>query len=178
MKKRLFLQPIQKLLPLLCLGSLLSSCSTQQAPSTDKPDRSTSSVDPNFGRSQFKIGREDCVTIKAIPNTAAKEDTLKDEDKLCTWKFEDPQIANCPGLGSTNPSVEVQAVPEGMTREAYTNAQCKLSDRLGKKLLKFKQSTSCSHTSSILGYGKLSDALGVHVEIPASVYRTMEIKTH
>ena len=45
-------------------------------------------------------------------------------------------------------------------------------------LAKFKQSTSCSYTPAILAYGKVADALKIHVDVPAVVYRTMEQATH
>ncbi|MBS1986080.1 MAG: hypothetical protein JST16_18105 [Bdellovibrionales bacterium] len=141
--------------------------------------RNPASVPSDFGRAQVVIGREDCVAIQPWPGYQADEDQIKDEDKLCQIKFEDPHMALCPKLFSTNPGVEIYSLPANENRDTFVKTECKKETaRAGEKEAKFKQTTSCSHTSSILGYNKLAAALGVHLEVPVSVYRTMEIRTH
>jgi hypothetical protein len=85
----------------------------------------------------------------------------------------------CPALYSTNPGTDIYRLPNGVTRAVFEEKECpKPQGRNGDFLAKYKQSTSCSYTPAILAYGKLADALKLHIDVPTSVYRTMELATH
>src|SRR5206468_3829813 len=69
--------------------------------------------------------------------------------------------------------------PTGVARASFEQKECaRATGRNAHFLAKYKQSTSCSYTPAILAYGKVADALKIHVDVPAVVYRTMEQATH
>lgn len=137
------------------------------------------SVPDTFGRSRVSYGREECVALPPAPGTEIDSGRKDDEDALCTIKFDDPNVIFCPALHSTNPGTDIYELPTGVSRASFEQKECpKELKRNGKFLAKFKQSTSCSYTPAILAYGKLADALKIHVDVPATVYRTMELATH
>ena len=139
-------------------------------------------VDPDapvFGRSRVSYGREECVALPPAPGTEIDSGRKDDEDALCEIKFDDLNVIFCPALHSTNPGTDIYELPTGVSRASFEQKECvKETKRHANFLAKFKQSTSCSYTPAILAYGKVADALKIHVDVPAVVYRTMEPATH
>ena len=134
---------------------------------------------PVFGRSRVSYGREECVALPPAPGTEIDSGRKDDEDALCKIKFDDPNVIFCPALHSTNPGTDIYELPTGVSRASFEEKECaKETKRNANFLAKFKQSTSCSYTPAILAYGKVADALKIHVDVPAVVYRTMEQATH
>ena len=132
-----------------------------------------------FGRSRVSYGREECVALPPAPGTEIDSGRKDDEDALCQIKFDDPNVIFCPALHSTNPGTDIYELPTGVSRASFEQKECpKETGRNANFLAKFKQSTSCSYTPAILAYGKLADALKIHVDVPAVIYRTMELATH
>jgi hypothetical protein len=119
-----------------------------------------------------------------IPRTFPKLGTGKPDPAqtaLCAIDFyDDPSIGICPKGNSTNPGVDVYQVKEGSTKATFESVGCKQPEkkRPGKKLAKFKQTITCSDTSSILAYYEVSQVLGGAGEVPAAVIRTMNDETH
>src|SRR6266480_1960078 len=137
------------------------------------------SVPDTFGRSRVSYGREECVALPPAPGTEIDSGRKDDEDALCKIKFDDPNVIFCPALHSTNPGTDIYELPTGVSRASFEQKECaKETKRNANFLAKFKQSTSCSYTPAILAYGKVADALKIHVDVPAVVYRTMEQATH
>jgi hypothetical protein len=68
------------------------------------------------------------------------------------------------------------SLPQGSTPQQVQASRCKISGL--KKIAKYKLSTSCSYTPSILGYYHLSRALGGIANVPPSVLRTFDLKNH
>lgn len=137
------------------------------------------SVPDTFGRSSVSYGREECVALPPAPGTEIDSGRKDDEDALCKIQFDDPNVIFCPALHSTNPGTDIYKLPNGVSRASFEQKECpKQTGRNADFLAKFKQSTSCSYTPAILAYGKLADALKIHVDVPAVIYRTMELATH
>ena len=137
------------------------------------------SVPDTFGRSRVSYGREECVALPPAPGTEIDSGRKDDEDDLCKIKFDDPNVIFCPALHSTNPGTDIYELPPGVSRASFEQKECaKETKRNANFLAKFKQSTSCSYTPAILAYGKVADALRIHVDVPAVIYRTMEQATH
>src|SRR5436309_8136561 len=132
-----------------------------------------------FGRSRVSYGREECVALPPAPGTEIDSGRKGDEDALCQIKFDDPNVILCPALYSTNPGTDIYELPTGVSRASFEQKECaKATGRNAQFLAKYKQSTSCSYTPAILAYGKVADACKIHVDVPATVYRTMEQATH
>src|ERR1700747_1354749 len=131
------------------------------------------------GSSRGAYGREECVALPPLPGTEIDSGRRDDEDALAKIKFDDPNVILCPALYSTNPGTDIYELPTGVSRAFFEQKECpKETKRNANFLAKFKQSTSCSYTPAILAYGKLADALKIHVDVPAVIYRTMELATH
>ena len=149
---------------------------------TDKavlPSPTKSPTASPFGRSSVSYGREECVALPPVPGTEIDSGRKDDEDDLCKIKFDDPNVILCPALYSTNPGTDIYELPAGVSRASFEQKECaKATGRNADFLAKYKQSTSCSYTPAILAYGKVADALKIHVDVPAVVYRTMEQATH
>ena len=84
--------------------------------------------------------------------------------------------AVCPKINSTNPGLEIFKIPEGLSKNQMESQGCKVEGT--KKLAKYKMSTSCSYTPSILGYYHISRMLGNILHIPVSVLRTVDQNYH
>ncbi len=148
-------------------------------------------ADRGESRTEFKSPNgeaEVCIIPKHFPGAEDEypKKAGEKEAKLCAIDFygksgpnQDVPTATCPKLFSTNPGLEIEQLPEGMSRDQYFNNECKKEqNRAGEKLAKFKQSISCSYTPSILAYYHVGMALGGSVEVPAAVIRTMDIAEH
>lgn len=114
---------------------------------------------------------EVCIIPHRISSNAKySEKDRETEDKLCSFDFYSTHLA-CPKLNSTNPGVLISG------KEVLS--QCSPSSKgKNKTLAKFKQSTSCSYTPSILSYYHFSRQLGGLLNIKPSVLRTMDKTEH
>lgn len=114
-----------------------------------------------------------------IPNHLAGNYSSNDEKAetdLCDLNTQSEKVAACPKLNSTNPGVLFQKPPKGVSKEEYLAKGCSMDG--DKKLAKYKLSTSCSYSPSILAYYHVSRALGNIVRVPPAVLRTMDLKRH
>ena len=92
---------------------------------------------------------EICVVPKHFADATYSSDDAAAEAKLCAID-ENTNAAVCPKTNSTNPGLDLHSVPPGFTPAQVAAANC---DTQGaKKIAKYKLSTSCSYTPSILGY--------------------------
>ncbi len=136
---------------------------------------------PSLPRGEQIVSRgmnEICV----IPNKlAGGEYSKKDREmevKICGLEIHGAtaNVAACGKTASTNPAVELFSIPDGMTVAQVEAKACEVDG--AKKLIKYKLSTSCSYTPSILGYYHLSRFLGNVNQVPVSVLRTMDTNRH
>ena len=117
-----------------------------------------------------------------------KKKDLKKQKKLCSLEFfnetnylnhkeEHYQTAICPKLVNTSPAIEVYRLPITTDRDHFIRTQCPLKKREAKKLAKYKLSTSCSYTPSILTYYHFSRLLGIG-KVPVAVKKMIDRKKH
>jgi hypothetical protein len=118
---------------------------------------------------------EVCVIPKHLPGGNYSSDDLASEKHLCSLD-ERKNAAVCPKLNSTNPGLEFYSVPQGTAPSQIVAANCKTPG--GKKVAKYKLSTSCSYTPSILGYYHMSRILGGIGDVPPAVIRTYDREDH
>ena len=118
----------------------------------------------------------------AIPNRLAgakyKKGDLEKEANLCGYDFYNT-VALCPKFNSTNPGILITDLGKSkFTKAQIESSSCDLKAMGLKTAAKFKQSTSCSYTPSILAYYHISRALGGAGKVPVAVLRTMDAETH
>ena len=118
---------------------------------------------------------EVCVVPKHFVGALYSDKDAKTETELCDIDV-NTNSAVCPKLNSTNPGLDVYSLPQGSTPQQVQASSCKSPG--AKKIAKYKLSTSCSYTPSILGYYHLSRSLGGIANVPPSVLRTFDLKTH
>lgn len=129
--------------------------------------------------------QEVCVIPSKYPEADYKKKDLKREQELCNYSFYDSNLANgeestaiCAKLNSTNPAINIfkteDKAGKKLSKSAIEASGCKDVSKIGK----YKNSTSCSYTPSIVGYYHLSRILGRIGRVPVSVLRTMDIETH
>lgn len=135
---------------------------------------------------EHKIGSSNRAEICVIPKKIAGGDyskgDLEDETELCDLNAS-VNAAVCGKIASTNPAVEFFKAPSHMSVRDLETKDCSLTtkedpqDEL-KKLAKYKLSTSCSYTPSLLAYYHLSRYFGDINDVPAAVLRTMDRNRH
>ena len=118
---------------------------------------------------------EVCVVPKHFADATYSSDDTAAEAKLCAID-ENTNAAVCPKTNSTNPGLDLHSVPPGFTPAQVAAANC--GTQGAKKIAKYKLSTSCSYTPSILGYYHLSRMLGGIGDVPPAVIRTFELQNH
>src|SRR3984893_9807526 len=118
---------------------------------------------------------EVCVIPKHFPGAVYSDNDLKAESQLCSID-EYTNAAVCPKTNSTNPGLDFYSLPPGFTPQQVEAAHCKTPGV--KKIAKYKLSTSCSYTPSILGYYHLSRILGGIANVPPAVLRTVDRQNH
>ena len=118
---------------------------------------------------------EVCVIPKHFVGGEYSKKDAKVETKLCNIDAY-TNAAVCPKLNSTNPGLDFYSLPQGSTREQVEAARCKTAG--AKKIAKYKLSSSCSYTPSILGYYHVSRMLGDIADVPPTVLRTFDLKNH
>jgi hypothetical protein len=116
---------------------------------------------------------EVCVIPKHFRDAAYSDTDLKAEEQLCSIDV-NTNAAVCPKVNSTNPGLDIYSLPQGLTAKEIEAARCKTP--AAKKIAKYKLSTSCSYTPSILGYYHLSRMLGGIANVPPSVLRTYDLQ--
>lgn len=89
-------------------------------------------------------------------------------------------IAVCPKLHNTNPGLELYEIGAGSSKTSLESKICdRPSDlREGTKIAKYKLSTSCSYTPSILAYYHVSRLMGDILKVPPVVLRTMDAESY
>jgi hypothetical protein len=112
-----------------------------------------------------------CVVPKHASNATYSDHDTKDENDLCSID-EHSNAAVCPKTNSTNPGLDLYSLPQGSSPAQVEAAKCKSSG--AKKIAKYKLSTSCSYTPSILGYYHVSRMLGGIGDVPPAVLRTFD----
>lgn len=118
---------------------------------------------------------ESCVIANKLFTAAYSKKDIKAENELCAMNFYNT-VGLCPKSNSTNPGILVTEIPEGQNRD-YVQKIC-LSDNDDIKVVaKFKQTISCSNTSSILAYYHFSKILDMG-RVPTAVLRTMDKNEH
>ena len=120
-------------------------------------------------------GAEVCVIPKHFAGAAYYDSDLKTETQLCSID-EYTNAAVCPKTNSTNPGLDIYSLPQGFTSQQVEAAHCKAPG--AKKIAKYKLSTSCSYTPSILGYYHMSRILGGIANVPPAVLRTVDRQNH
>ena len=118
---------------------------------------------------------EVCVIPKHFVGGEYSDKDIKVETKLCNID-EHTNAAVCPKLNSTNPGIDFYSLPQGSTPEQVEAARCKTAG--AKKIAKYKLSSSCSYTPSILGYYHVSRMLGGIADVPPTVLRTFDLPNH
>jgi hypothetical protein len=118
---------------------------------------------------------ETCVIPKHFANGDYSKKDNKVEGELCDLD-EYTNAAVCPKLNSTNPGLDFYSLPQGSTPDQVEAAHCKTAG--AKKIAKYKLSSSCSYTPSILGYYHVSRMLGGIADVPPAVLRTFDLKDH
>jgi hypothetical protein len=118
---------------------------------------------------------EVCVIPKHFADGQYSDDDQKAEANLCSLDTS-TNTAVCPKTNSTNPGLDFHSIPAGSTLKAVEDAHCEAAD--AKKVAKYKLSTSCSYTPSILGYYHLSRILGAVADVPPAVLRTYDLQEH
>jgi hypothetical protein len=118
---------------------------------------------------------EVCIVPKHLVDADYSDGDANTEAQLCDIDV-NLNSAVCPKLNSTNPGLDMYSLPRGSTPQQVQASRCKTSG--AKKVAKYKLSTSCSYTPSILGYYHLSRALGGIANVPPSVLRTFDLKNH
>lgn len=117
---------------------------------------------------------EVCVVPKHFPLGKYAGKDIEREAGLCALDI-GVNAAACAKLNSTNPGVLFEMPPKGVALDAFIAGQCKPD---GKTEAKYKLSTSCSYTPSLLAYYHLSRVLGNIVNVPVAVVRTLDLDRH
>lgn len=130
----------------------------------------------------FTIDTEQCWSALPILKSAIESKKLEAELKLCAMDFYQGEYAICPKLNSTNPGVLVVKKLVDMPNEEFKQKFCSDVDEAKeqgklKVAAKFKQTISCSNSSSPVAYYRISEFLGGS-HVPVSVFRTMDKEKH
>lgn len=123
---------------------------------------------------------ESCVIPSRLANANYSKKDLKSEGELCAPNFY-TDAAICPKFGSTNPGLLFWKPTQNHSKAWIEASSCdddKLKALDIDRLSKYKQSTSCSYTPSILAYYHISRALGNAAQVPVAVLRTMDSQEH
>jgi hypothetical protein len=142
---------------------------------------------PGRGAELIKLSRgEICYIPNRLDGADYSKKDLERERDLCGLNFGtgDAQstAAVCGKTVSTNPALELFQIPEGMTASQVQAMNCERKETVTqkdfKKLAKYKLSTSCSYTPSLLAYYHVSRFLGNINQVPPVVMRTVEASVH
>ncbi len=120
---------------------------------------------------------EVCVIPKHLPGFSYKKSDAKQEAELCAMNIGET-IAACAKENSTNPGVDFFEAPQGVSAQDFMDKNCTIEGVKGSKEAKYKLSSSCSYTPSILAYYHVSRVLGDVANVPVAVVRTMDLERH
>ena len=132
--------------------------------------------------SAFSMNNEACWSAKPILKSMAESKKLEDEQKLCGIDFYTDKYSICPKLNSTFPGVLVIKRSENISdfefkKNYCANLEAAKDFKIAKVVAKFKQTTSCSHSSSPVAYYRVAEFLG-GIKVPVAVFRTMDKAKH
>ena len=135
------------------------------------PERGEKTVDlPVPGRNA-----EVCVIPKHFYVGRYFDEDIEADTQLCNIDVH-KNAAVCPKLNSTNPGLDFYSLPQGGTPKEVEAARCKTAG--ANKIAKYKLSSSCSYTPSILGYYHVSRMLGGIADVPPAILRTFDLQNH
>lgn len=120
---------------------------------------------------------EVCIVPKKWEWGSYKSGDQEKEEELCNYDFYS-NMGLCPKYNSTNPAILLLQPNARYSKEAIDASDCNLKVLGVKTEAKFKQSVSCSNTSSILAYYQMSRLLGNAGRVPVSVIRSMDRSIH
>ena len=131
-----------------------------------------------------------CVRIAPMPGGTYSKGDLKDEAAFCEVNLYAPEVALCPKTWSTSPGMMIYDISAGnyaMDRAGFERNACgegkSAKDLANGDLAKFKPTMNASGTSgtfapSALLYYHFSRYFDTTVEVPVTVWRTMDAKKH
>lgn len=152
------------------------------------PMLAQATLTPNMPGRGAQLISKDRGEICYIPNRLegskySKKDLQRELD-LCAMDI-GTTAAVCGKTESTNPALEFFEVEAGMTAAQMEAKNCfqqeagqEKGENAFKKLAKYKLSTSCSYTPSLLAYYHTSRFLGNINQVPPVVMRTVHAGTH
>lgn len=123
---------------------------------------------------------EECHILPPLPGSDLSKKDLEMEKELCGINFYAADIALCPKTNSTSAGIKIYDISDlKMTSDAYEKTECVDDDADGDKVAKFKttmwqKNTSGTTSISSLLYYQLSRYLDTTLEVPVSVYRTID----
>lgn len=127
---------------------------------------------------------EICVIPKRLNKAMYSPGDLQKEQELCSL-VRGTNAAVCPKTSSTNPGLEFFKLPANTSTQEVEQRSCFIQNptatakvNILSKEAKYKYSTSCSYTPSILGYYHVSRILGGVGEVPPAVLRTFDLAEH
>lgn len=140
---------------------------------------------PGRGAQKIALDRgEICYIPNRLEGSKYSKKDLQREMDLCAMNI-GTSAAVCGKTESTNPALEFFEVEEGMTAAQIEAKNCfqqeagkEKGENAFKKLAKYKLSTSCSYTPSLLAYYHTSRFLGNINQVPPVVLRTVHAETH
>lgn len=152
------------------------------------PMLAQATLTPNMpGRGAQKIAMdrgEICYIPNRLEGSKFSKKDLEKEQELCSMNI-GTTAAVCGKVESTNPALEFYEIADGYTASQMEAKGCFLQkpggekgDNAFKKAAKYKLSTSCSYTPSLLSYYHVSRFLGNINQVPAVVLRTVDAATH
>ncbi|MBO9453005.1 hypothetical protein J7426_22270 [Tropicibacter sp. R16_0] len=133
---------------------------------------------------------ERCIRIESIPTGVYTSSDLKVEEAYCEIDFYAPNTAICPKTWSTSPGMAVYDVSKGPyagNRPEFERNACKegksakglAKDRVAKfKSTMNQKGTSGTFSTSSLLYYHFSRYFDTTVNVPVSVWRSMDAKAH
>lgn len=129
---------------------------------------------------------ERCVRIARMPGAVYDAGDLKDEAVLCALDLYDLNIALCPKIWATSPSVVLYDLTgskfEG-NRVGFQSAICaggKVAEQVANgelarlKVTMNQETTSAAYSPAPILYYHLSRYLGTEIAVPVAVWRTMD----
>lgn len=140
---------------------------------------------PGRGAQQIALDRgEICYIPNRLEGSKFSKKDLEKEQELCAMNI-GTTAAVCGKVESTNPALEFYEVAEGWTASQMESQNCfvqkpggEAGDNAFKKQAKYKLSTSCSYTPSLLSYYHVSRFLGNINQVPPVVLRTVDARVH
>lgn len=140
---------------------------------------------PGRGAEKISLDRgEICYIPNRLEGSKFTKKDLEKEQQLCAMNISTTN-AVCGKVESTNPALEFFEVPDGWTAAQVEAKNCFLQDQKAKeeknvfsKKAKYKLSTSCSYTPSLLAYYQISRFFGNINQVPPVVLRTVDAEIH